>query len=60
MALNRAGPNNGHFDAEVVKILRFQAGQSGHLRAALNLKNANRVGVSHHLKCFRVILRQIG
>src|SRR5689334_19580800 len=45
--LNRPRANNGYLDDEIVEAARFHARQHGHLRAALDLENANRVGLTN-------------
>src|SRR5438045_9019674 len=50
IALNRSGPNDCYFDHDVVETFRFHSRQRGHLRAALDLKHANGVGVLHDLE----------
>ncbi len=48
IALNRAGPNNSDLDHQIVKAGRFQSWQHRHLRARLNLKYTERVGLLQH------------
>ena len=59
VALNRPRTNNRDFDAYIVKATRLHARQRGHLRAALDLKNADRVRLAHHVEGARVVLRQL-
>ncbi|MCY1223311.1 hypothetical protein D9M72_354320 [compost metagenome] len=68
--LNRARPNDRHFDDEVIEGARLQAGQHRHLGARLNLEHAHRIRPRNHLvglrifrwdvlqlKCFSALLR---
>ena len=48
-ALDRAGPHDRHFDHQVVVAARLQARQHAHLRAALDLERAHRVGLADHV-----------
>ena len=48
-AHNRAGPNDGDFNDQIVKAARLEARQHTHLRAAFNLKNAYRVSRANHV-----------
>ena len=50
VALNRSGPNDRDFDDDIVKTFRLHPRQRRHLRAALDLKHADRVGVLHHFE----------
>ena len=59
VALDRPRPNDRDFDHDIVKTFRFHPRQRGHLRAALDLENADRVGVLHDLECFLVIFRNV-
>ena len=59
IALNRSRPNDRHFNHNVVKTFRFHPRQRGHLRAALDLENADRIGLLHDLKGGRIILRDV-
>ena len=47
-ALDRAGPHDRDLDHQVVEGLGAQARQHRHLRAALDLKDAHRVGAADH------------
>ena len=60
VALDRSRPNDRDFDHDIVKTFRFQPRQRRHLRPALDLKNADRVGLLHHLVGGGVILRDVG
>ena len=55
VALNGPGPNDGDLNDDIVKTFRLQPRQRGHLRAALDLKNSDRVRLLHDLKGLRVI-----
>ncbi|MNZ66331.1 hypothetical protein D3C78_845520 [compost metagenome] len=46
--LNGAGANNGDLNDEVIKLLRPQARQHRHLRPALDLECAERIGLLDH------------
>ena len=59
VALDRSRPNDRHFDYDVVKTFRFHPRQGGHLRAALDLENADRVGALHDFICCGVIFRNV-
>ncbi len=56
VALDRAGPDNRHFDDEIVKLPRLEARQHAHLGAALDLKHAERVGAAQHVVDLRLFL----
>ncbi len=49
LALDRAGAHDGHFDHQIVVILRPQARQHGHLRPGFDLKHARGVRAADHL-----------
>ena len=49
-ANNGAGTNDGNFNDDIVKRLRFHARQRRHLCAAFDLENANRIRFLHHLE----------
>jgi hypothetical protein len=59
VALDRARPHNRDFDDEIVETFRPQPRQHRHLRAALDLEHADRVGARQHLIDGRGILRSI-
>ena len=59
IALDRSRPNDRHFNHNVVKTFRFHSRQSGYLRAAFDLKNADGVGLLHNLKGGRIIFRNV-
>ena len=48
-ALDRAGSHDGHFDHEVVELLRAKARQHRHLRAALDLEDAHGISTTERL-----------
>ena len=49
VALDGAGPDDGHFDDQIVEAARPQARQHGHLRPGLHLKDADAVALLQHL-----------
>ena len=59
VALNRSRPNDRDFDDNIVKTFRLHPRQRRHLRAALDLKHANRVGVLHHLVGGWIVFRNV-
>ena len=58
VALDRAGPDDRHLDHQVVEAPRLQPRQHAHLRPALDLKHAHRVGPADHLVDRRVFRRE--
>ena len=56
---NRPGPDDRHFDDDVVEAGRLEAGQRRHLRARLDLEDANRVRLLKHPIDRGVVLRQM-
>ena len=60
VALDRSRPDDRDFDHHIVKTFRFHPRQRRHLRAALDLENADRVGLLHHLEGGGVIFRNVG
>ena len=48
VALDRTGAHDRDLDHEIVELLRLQARQHRHLRAALDLEHADRVGALDH------------
>src|SRR5271166_4673600 len=56
LADNWSGPDDGHLHHDVVEALGAQARQTGHLRAAFHLKEADGVGVLQRLVDQRVVL----
>ena len=57
VALDRAGPDDRHLDDEVVEGPRLDARQHRHLRPALDLEGAERVGLADHRVGARVLRR---
>ena len=57
IALNGTGTNDSDFNDKVVKCARTHTRQKIHLRAALDLKDAERIGDTEHIIDFRVFLR---
>ena len=55
VALDRPWPDDRDFNHDIVKTFRLHPRQRRHLRAALDLKNADRVGVLHDLERFLVV-----
>ncbi len=55
-----SGPDDGHLHHEVVEPFRPETRQRGHLRARLDLEDANRVGLLQHPVDDRVVRRQAG
>ncbi len=49
VALDRTGPDDRHFDDEVEERPGLEAWQHAHLRAALDLEDADRIGVAEHV-----------
>ena len=60
VALDRAGPDDRHLDHQIVKIARAQARQHGHLGAALDLEDADRIRFAQHVVDRRVLGRHGG
>ena len=54
VALNRPRPHDRHLDHEIVEAGGFEPWQHAHLRPALDLKHAHRVGPRDHLVDGRV------
>ena len=54
-ALDRSGPHDGHLDDEVVIVLRLEPGQHRHLRPALDLEHADRIGLAQHVVDRRIV-----
>ena len=48
-ALDGAGPHDRHLDDEVVVLPGFQTRQHRHLRPALDLEHADRIGLAQHV-----------
>ena len=59
VALDRAWPDDRHFDDQVVEGLRPGPGQRLHLSARLDLKHADRVRGAAHVEHSRVFQRQL-
>ena len=62
VALDRAWPDDCHFNDDIVKTIGLHARQRRHLRATLDLKNADCVGVLHDVESRGIIfwnVRQI-
>ena len=55
-----AGPDDGHLDHQVVEALGLHARKRRHLRAALDLEDAHRVGALDHGVGRRVVGREPG
>ena len=60
LPLDRPGPHNRHLDHQIVKRPRLQSRQHRHLRPALDLKHADRVGPADHVVHGLVVLRDRG
>ena len=56
VALDRPGPHDRHLDDEIVEVARLQPRQHRHLRAALDLEHADRVGALDHVVDRRVLV----
>ena len=59
VALNWAWSNDRHFNHHIIKTFRLHPRQRGHLRAALDLKHADRVRFLHDLESGGVICRNV-
>ena len=57
VALDRAGAHDRDLDDEIVEFLRLQPRQHRHLRAALDLEHADRVGALDHRIDLRLLRR---
>ena len=57
--LDRPRSHDGHLHHQVVKTAGLEARQHAHLRAALDLKHAHRVGLAHHVVGGRVFGRNV-
>ena len=55
VALDGAWPHDGHLDHKVIEAARLQARQHRHLRAALDLEHADRIGPTQHVVDFRIL-----
>src|SRR5690606_11213829 len=49
IALNWAGPDDGHFDDEIVEFARLQPRQHAHLCPAFDLEYTDRIGPADHV-----------
>ena len=58
VALDRAGADDRDLDGDVVEIPRLHPRQHAHLRAALDLKDAERIGLADHLERRFIIVLQ--
>ncbi len=59
VALDRAGPDDGDLDHEIVERARLQPRQHVHLRPALDLEHAERFARGKHVVNLIVVLRLI-
>ncbi len=59
VAHDRAGADDGDFDYEVVEVLRLQARQRRHLRAAFHLEHADGVALLERLVDGGIVLREL-
>ena len=60
VALDRARPHDRDFDDQIVETPRLQPRQHRHLRAALDLEHADRIGARQHVVDRRIVLRHRG
>ena len=60
VADDRTGADDRHFHDEVVEVRRLQPRQRRHLRARLDLEDADRVGLLQQLVDGGVVRRQMG
>ena len=58
VAHDGAGPDDGDLHHEVVKLLGMDPRQRGHLRAALDLEDADGIGALEHPVDRRIVGRQ--
>ena len=56
---DRSRPDDRHLDDEVVEVVRLHARQRRHLRAALDLEDADGVGGAQHGVGLRIVWRQV-
>ena len=54
------GPDDRHLDDQIIEGARLDARQHGHLRAALDLEDADRVGLADHRIGARILGRDRG
>ncbi len=59
-ALDRPRPHDRDLDHQIVEFLRLQARQHAHLRPALDLEDADRIGLLQHRVDLAVFLRHGG
>src|SRR5207247_11277279 len=59
VALDRTRPDDRHLNDNIIETFRLHPRQRCHLRAALDLKHADRIGLLHYLKGGRVIFRNM-
>ena len=55
VALDRSRPDDRHLNDDIIKTFGFHPRQRRHLGAALDLENADGVGVLHDIECLLVI-----
>ena len=60
VALDRAGPDDGDLDHQVIETARPHSGQEIHLRPAFDLEHPQAVGFAQHVIDARVLGRQRG
>ena len=60
VALDRAGAHDRDLDHQVVEAARLEPGQHVHLRPALDLEDADRIGPAQHVVDLGVLLRHRG
>ncbi len=60
VALDRPRPHDRDLDDEIVEALRLQSRQHRHLRAALDLEHADRIGARQHVVDGGIVGRQRG
>ena len=58
VALDGTGPDDRHLDDEIVELTRPEARQHRHLRPALDLEDAERVGPADHVIDLGILRRQ--
>ena len=56
IALDRPGPDDRHLHHQVVELARAEPGQHAHLRPALHLEDAQRIGLAQHVVDERILL----
>ncbi len=57
VALDRPGAHDGDLDDEIVEDPRLEPRQHVHLRPALHLEHADRVGAAQHVVDLRIVAR---